>query len=134
MKTRVSLLIVSLFGLVVALETCLGPESAPKTYEKGIRHLDRGDVDAALAAFDQALVIDPRFAQAYCARGSAYEKKGEDEKAIDDFTHAIRLKPNYEVAYRNRGNVYVYLGDARQACADFIKATWISIEATRGPW
>jgi tetratricopeptide (TPR) repeat protein len=140
MKTRISLVTVSLLGFLlilkislepVILRACLEKESAARVCAKGLRCLEEGDLDAALAAFDRALAIDPGFAQGYCERGNAHAIRGEYDKAIDDFTHAICLKPQYETAFRNRGDAYLHQGDARQACAEFIKATWISIATTR---
>lgn len=55
-------------------------------------HLQRGELDLALADFDKAIGLDPELAGAYADRGRAYEQKGEREKAIADFQKALSLK------------------------------------------
>jgi Tfp pilus assembly protein PilF len=95
---------------------------AAVVYEKGQSCIDRGDYDSAIAALDQAIRVDPRFAPAYRARGFAHVKKNDNDKAIADFTEAIRLKPNDEDAYRCRGRAYEQSGDPRHALYDYYRA------------
>ena len=45
----------------------------------------------AVADFEQAIKLDPRFAAAYANRGTAYYDKREYNRAIADFDQAIRL-------------------------------------------
>jgi len=73
----------------------------------------------AIAAFDQAIRVDPEYALAYYNRGDVYRDKGEDDKAIADYDHAIRVEPKFAFAYNNRGNVYQAEGDYDKAIADY---------------
>ena len=51
--------------------------------------------------------MNPRYAEAYFNRGTAYGKKAEPHRAIVDFTKAINLKPEFIAeAYYNRGLTY----------------------------
>jgi len=63
---------------------------------------DHGGYDKAIAHFTEAIRLDPKSADAYINRGSAYGKKGESDKAIADFTEAIRLAPRFFQAYCGR--------------------------------
>ena len=55
-------------------------------------HMNRGNLDLALADFDRALTIDPASAGAYADRGRAYELKGDRDQAIADYRKALSLK------------------------------------------
>ena len=90
------------------------PTTAPEalsSYWKGRALLERsdvkGNVDAAIDAFNEALGVDPRFAIAYAGMGSAYRQKYNDTrdpvwaaKAIESATNALRIDPDLaEVRY-----------------------------------
>jgi lipoprotein NlpI len=47
-----------------------------------------------MADFDQALKINPNYAEAYNNRGIVYRNKGDYNKAIADFEAVLRIDPN----------------------------------------
>jgi tetratricopeptide (TPR) repeat protein len=94
-------------------------DPAADAYQKGKTYLEKGDSDAAIAAFTEAIRLDPKLANAYSDRGVAYEGKGEIDKAIADYTEAIRLDPKTALAYYNRGIAYARKGDLDKAIADY---------------
>jgi tetratricopeptide (TPR) repeat protein len=47
---------------------------------------EKGDLDRAIADYDQALALDASFPVAYVNRGAAYNRKGSYDRAIVDFT------------------------------------------------
>jgi serine/threonine-protein kinase len=49
----------------------------------------KGNVEAALAAFDQAIALDPRFADAHAARGEAFWARYLDRRVPEDAATAI---------------------------------------------
>ena len=89
---------------------------------RGISAYDRGDLDQAIANYDQAIALDPQFAIAYNNRGNAYYYKGDLDQAIADCDQAIALDPQYAAAYNNRGLAYYDQGNLDQAIADFERA------------
>src|SRR6516225_4448020 len=96
-------------GLLLALAppAAAADAGAAKTaYEKGKACLDKKDYDAALAAFDEAIRLDPKDAKSYVGRGSAYDRKNEYDKAIADESEAIQLDPRNVEAYCERGIAY----------------------------
>ncbi len=52
----------------------------------------------AMDYFTQAINFDPKYAEAYFARGACYQELKNNEKAKADYQMALQLKPNYEPA------------------------------------
>ena len=53
----------------------------------------RGDFGDAIADCNEAVRINPRSAEAFYARGWAWEKSGDFDKAVADYSEALRLNP-----------------------------------------
>jgi tetratricopeptide (TPR) repeat protein len=51
-------------------------------------------LDNAIMAFNKAILIDNKYADAFYNRGYAYQIKGDHIKAIENFNEAINLNPN----------------------------------------
>ena len=81
-----------------------------------------GDVDGAIAAFDQAIDIAPRLSFAYLNRGLAHQRKGELDRAIADLDQAVRYAPGAARGYYNRSLLLRQRGDAGRARADADRA------------
>jgi len=82
----------------------------------------RGDLDGAIAAFDQAIALKPRFAFAYLNRGLAYQRQGEIERAAADLDLAIKYAPYTARGYYNRSVLRREQGNRRAADADANRA------------
>src|SRR5215510_15079014 len=50
--------------------------------------------DRAIADYDDAIELNPRYANAYSNRGAAYAHKRDYDRAIRDYNDAIRFEPN----------------------------------------
>lgn len=85
----------------------------------GVLKLQEGDYSGAFKDYNQALSIDPKFAEAYCNRGNVQYKLKNRLAAIADYTLAIQFKKNFPEAYFNRGTLHSCLGDYLSAIADF---------------
>ncbi len=70
-------------------------------YNRGTLYLKKGESDDAIADYNQAIRLDPKFAKAYTNRGVAHADKGELDKAIADYNQAIRFDPKFAKAYNN---------------------------------
>lgn len=76
----------------------------------------------AIEYLNDAIKIQPDYADAYHARGNAYADIGKYKQAIKDFNEAIRLKPDNALHYDNRGGIYLGLGNYNLGCLDAQKA------------
>jgi tetratricopeptide (TPR) repeat protein len=83
---------------------------------------EQKEYDQAIAAYDQAIRIDPRNADAFGGRALVWSEKNELDKAIADLTEAIRLEPEYPDSYVSRGWAWQTKGQLDQAIADFSEA------------
>ena len=78
--------------------------------------------EKAIADCTEAIRLNPKEADAYFTRGSAYEKKGDYEKAIADYTEAIRLDPKSAVSCVGRAVAYLGKRDWDKAVSDCTEA------------
>jgi len=56
-----------------------------------------------IAAYTEAIRLEPNNADAYFGRAVSHEERNELDLAVADYDQAIRLNPNYASAYNNRG-------------------------------
>ena len=64
-----------------------------------------------------AIVLNPKYAEAFTGRGVTYQAKGDYDRAITDFDKAIALNPNDVLAYSSRGVSYGHKDDFVRAIA-----------------
>jgi tetratricopeptide (TPR) repeat protein len=89
---------------------------------RGGAYQAQGDVNRAVADYNESMRIDPTYPSAYNNRGNVWYHKGDFDRAIADYSQAIRLDPKYGVAYANRGSALGSKGDFDRAIADFDQA------------
>ncbi|MCK1480610.1 tetratricopeptide repeat protein [Bradyrhizobium sp. 197] len=94
----------------------------PPSLKEGLRLLESGDVDAAIANFSRVIEAEPGRAAAYRLRGSAHLRKRAYLSSIADLDQAIRLAPKDAVAYYVRGRARHLSKDPEGAVADFDQA------------
>ena len=92
--------------------------SAVNEFANGNQFFFRKDYTRALAAYDTAIRLDPKLAEAYNNRGIIKYELGQFAAALDDYSTAISLKANYADALNNRGNAYAALGQFQNAATD----------------
>src|SRR5258707_1124819 len=107
--------------VVFAALLCAGFLSgcASDGHDRGVAWYVKGDYDRAIADYDEAIRLHPRYAPAFNNRGNVWYRKGDKDRAIADYDEAIRLDPKYAPAYTNRGNAWSGKGDNDRAIADY---------------
>jgi tetratricopeptide (TPR) repeat protein len=71
--------------------------------DRGTELYEVGNCRSAIAAYEQALGLDPECVDAYCGRGNALRFSGDYARSEADFQMAIELDPDCGVAYIGRG-------------------------------
>src|SRR6266851_8424920 len=85
---------------------------------RGSAYVAKGDTDRAIQDYDQAIKLDPKYANAFNSRGIAYQAKGDNERAIKTYGQAIRLDPANPNPLNGRCWVRASLGQLQAALAD----------------
>jgi tetratricopeptide (TPR) repeat protein len=83
---------------------------------------DKGDLEAAVESYKQALKIKPDYANAYSNMGNAMKDMGDLQAAIDSYKQAIKIEPDYADAYYNMGNALQGQGDSEAAIVSYAQA------------
>ena len=95
---------------------------AQEVEKKGMAASNSGDLDGAIANFNEALRLDPKNAVVFFNRGWAYSRKRDDDRAFADYSESIRLDPKNSGAFNNRGLIYSNKREYDKAIADFNEA------------
>ena len=85
---------------------------------RGGAYQAQGDVNRAVADYNESMRIDPTYPAAYNNRGNIWFHRGDFDRAIADFSQAIQLDPKDGVAYANRGSALGAKGNFDRAIAD----------------
>jgi tetratricopeptide (TPR) repeat protein len=91
-------------------------------YNSGLRKSKSGDLQGALADYNQAIISDMYFSQAFNSRGIVKKKLNDFQGALSDYNMAIRVNSSYSFAYNNRGVLKEDLNDLQGALADYSQA------------
>lgn len=89
---------------------------------RGIAYANKGLYDLAIADFNSAITLDPKFNPAFINRGITYSRNKDYDLALDDFNKAVLQSPTESELFNARGNVYLRTARYDQASKDFMKA------------
>jgi tetratricopeptide (TPR) repeat protein len=70
------------------------PYPAEKDVEVGIFYMHKGDLDAAVDRFLDAIALRPNYAKPRLLLGEIYEKKGEKESAVKYYKEYLQVYPS----------------------------------------
>ncbi len=108
-------------------------QSAKAYVDQGVEKGKRGDFQGAIADFNKAIEIDPKYLRAYCNLGLAKARGlGDFEGAISHYDKCIEIDPESARAYVKRGEARKIVGDLQGACADWKEASSLGDNAAAG--
>lgn len=86
---------------------------------RGVAHYNLGELDRALADFDEAIRRDAGASIYFSNRGLVRMRMRNFDQAIVDFDQALRLEPKSALAFVSRGNAYREKSELARAIADY---------------
>ncbi len=122
---HISCAAISIIFYVPIITVLLGGRGIVDVYcftEGNIRN-ELGDYPGAIAAYNQAINLNPNYVYAYGGRGIAYYRKGDYHDAIASYYWSIYFSNSSDsIGYLNRGITRSTLGDIKGANADYSQA------------
>ena len=98
-----------------------GAPSAPRVadpstrYNQGVVLARAGRLSEALAAYDKALALNPRYVDALLNAGAIQFQQGQTDAAITRFQSALEIQPGSVIAQSNLAAAYTRKGDSGKA-------------------
>ncbi len=97
------------------------PETAEDWFSLGLKQAEGGNMQEAIASWDQALAIDPDLSSAWHNRGSALGYLGRFNEAVASFDRSIAINPEDFQAWNDRGLALFNLQNWKEAIASWDK-------------
>jgi tetratricopeptide (TPR) repeat protein len=91
-------------------------------YNRGVSYRNKGDNEKALADYERALKLNPKYANAYNGRANIKAELGDLDGALSDYNRALKFEPKNARFLRNRGLTFVQKGSLSAALADYDRA------------
>jgi len=91
-------------------------------YAKGVFYKDNNDYEKAKAAYKDAIIRDPQYADAYFNMGWVLIQQDSLEKAKHQYDYVTKIEPNNAVAYYNRGLCSEMMHNKQDAINDYKQA------------
>jgi len=104
-------------------------QAAARQVAKGTQFLDRGKVEEAGAAYEEAVALMPDYAEAQANLGLVLMLSGDLDGAVFRQLEAIRLDPDLAEAHYNLGNVYSRQGRYGEAATSYREAIRLKPES-----
>jgi tetratricopeptide (TPR) repeat protein len=114
---------------IEAASSAAGSEVPWMLYARGTARQKLGQVDAALADFDEAIRLQPASPTILVNRGATLGSAGRLDEALRDLDAALAADPRNVLALQNRGVVLNRLGRRAEARADIDRG--LAIDDTR---
>ncbi len=90
-------------------------ESGLRLIDEGNRLEDSGDVEAALAKYQEAVAASPAWLRGYLNLGNALQRLGRTAEATDALETALRIDPEFAAGHFNLGNLHLAMGNSALA-------------------
>jgi tetratricopeptide (TPR) repeat protein len=119
---KILFLIIIIVSVILA-SGCVYQKTAEQWYKEGLNKAAHNNgCEAAIVCYDKALEIDPRFSEAWFAKGVCYQNLQQYNKSIECYDNAIEINPQYALAYYQKSKVMLLLGLNKDAEDAYNKA------------
>jgi tetratricopeptide (TPR) repeat protein len=114
----VSVLVILLAQAVPAAQR---PDDQPAVavFRAAMEAQQRGDLERAVEAYERAIALDPKFAEAHANLGAVLARLGHYEQAVRAYERALSLKPQLNAARVNLGLAHYRAGALPSALREF---------------
>jgi|GEM_PF-4062003 tetratricopeptide (TPR) repeat protein len=102
--------------------------------KSGLEAYQQSDFDLAIAAWDEAIRLDPSNSEVHRWRGDALLNKYDFDNALSEYDEAIRLDSENGMAYLGRGVVWTEKGGPDKAIAAFEEALRLDSDIASMPF
>jgi lipoprotein NlpI len=109
----------SVAGESIALASADGPVLRAR----GGAYHAKGDLDRAIADYDEAIRLNPKDKDAFGLRANAYKAKGDFGHSLADYDQLVQLDAKDARAYFHRARVYWQMASFAKSLADLDQAT-----------
>lgn len=100
-----------------------GSDDLAKLYHnRGGEYQSKQQYDLAIADYNTAIRLSPRYQGPYIDRGVTYRAMHQNDRAIASYNEVLRINPNNSFALNNRGLIYKEMGQYDRAIQDFNQA------------
>ncbi|MDQ2099779.1 MAG: CHAT domain-containing tetratricopeptide repeat protein [Tychonema bourrellyi B0820] len=110
----------------ILIEIANNRVEAIELYNQGNERYYAGDLEGAIAAYEKALEIDPKFHLAWNGLGGTLNDLGRYSEAIAAFEEALKIDPTFHLAWNGKGIALNHLGCNTEAIAAFDTALEIT--------
>lgn len=94
-------------------------------YDEGTALKDQGDLEGAVAKWQEILTIDPDYVLAHMALGVHLQKLGQLDEAIKHAVRVTELEPNDSFSFTQLSVIYQRCGRIPEAEAAMDKAKYL---------
>ncbi|MFH1073525.1 MAG: DUF2723 domain-containing protein [Candidatus Firestonebacteria bacterium] len=120
-------------ALTLYKETANSTLRSPEIFNNlGVAYFRKGLYDQSLAAYEEAVKLDPNYFKSYFNIGVSYNAKGDIKKALEYFEKTFSKSPAYVDAYYGAANCYFFRKDFENAFKIYLKTTEINPEFAIG--
>lgn len=95
-------------------------------YARGVREMNSGAAEDAVATFSEIIRLKPEFAEAWNKRATVLYFSGRLHESLADCAEVIKRNPHHFGALAGYGQIYSGLGNAEKALEYFAKALAIN--------
>ncbi|WP_348303339.1 tetratricopeptide repeat protein, partial [Methanothrix sp.] len=104
-----------IFLMMILCVPVFGQASVEELNDRGIDLAEQGRYEEGVAVFEEAIQIDPTYADSWFNKGNALYRQGKYDEAIAAYDKAIEIDPQDAYAWYNKGNALHAQGKCSEA-------------------